>query len=1272
MIFGERLVGDIINGVHTGQVHWPNGTISYASINKTKKPINYLMLHSHNTGDYDLKRTLFTPKLEDIFTHDNEIIGKTKEGNWGVHLLIEKGKKADGSSDYIDLRGDSASTESTAGTGYDFKFTKGNLENQFPANTLKKDMRVKARNFRVSEFPSEFVETKVKALVNFDLNYEAANPKILERIAPENDKFLFEEGYEDKGFENPLQSGLSQEDKDLRAWPTEEETTRTDIADESKKLFFIEWNKDPLGRGDVFEKNTPVTEKTDVYAQWGHKLILDPMGGTFPGDSWQDLWELDSDGNLVRVFKTNIKTEAVEPIRESYTFVGWSKDRNANPSNWEENQFVPGLKTLQENITAYAVWKADIIETTNPDEAYDVDKQVKVEFYADEESKIGDSLKGLLNSTFENTETTEPVKYLAYILDKKADFIAIPIPEVTGKVGFTPKGNGELWQPTLPGERDTVMNQVYTAQYIDPELISHVNPDESPTPGVPSTHIRLTFHAGDQGTLSSKLNTITGNHSTLYIDVKKGLNWTQFKEAVPTVVANDGWKTGCWDPKLPEGNVLVENGDTEFTAVYIKEILDPEESAPSNYVKIGFYADENSKTGEPKKGTLSSTLNPTITEKKYIGYFVKNGHLFELIPVPKATAKTGFEVNANPKWTPELVTGELTEDKTYVVRYESNGIVPYEPSVPSNPTNREDSAIPEKDKDGDLITLSEYVIIAYNTDNNGTLKTSSEDTVGVDARSFLIRNGIRWNNDDVQATKPDVIAKDEYIFDKWELDIPTGGGEVVTRVMTAHFKLIDNIIPTTAEDSNRPSSKHVKIIFSNGENGEFVNSSDTKAYWVKQGSEIGTAQYPAPQIKANDEYRYDRWNENMPYKVTESDVDSGVKTLTAQYSLWEDIIPVTNEVSLPPSSKHVRVTFSTENNGEFTNQNVQTEFWVKKGVEIPESLSPEIKANQGFTHLGWDPQLAYKVKETDTDFTISAQYVADIVPVTQENEATAPSPEHFKVTFLAGNNGIFPDDSIPKAYWVKKDLKVSAINPRPEVTSNEGYSFKHWALEGSPETAYDFATILDGNITLVAQYEKVNYTIQVTGDTENALTVAGTAQMGDTVSITNSRPNDYKYTVKNDTTNEEISVSGGSFTMPASTVTITVEETEAKAFTLQDPVVTPVDNTTAVSAEEKALVTQAIKDANTSLPATASITVENDGKAIITFSDGSTKELAPEKTIREKASYTVTFNADGGTPVPDTQTVTEGEKATEPTAPTKTGYSFKHWALEGSPETAYD
>lgn len=56
----------------------------------------------------------------------------------------------------------------------------------------------------------------------------------------------------------------------------------------------------------------------------------------------------------------------------------------------------------------------------------------------------------------------------------------------------------------------------------------------------------------------------------------------------------------------------------------------------------------------------------------------------------------------------------------------------------------------------------------------------------------------------------------------------------------------------------------------------------------------------------------------------------------------------------------------------------------------------------------------------------------------------------------------------------------------------------------------------------------------------------------------------------------------------------------------------------------------------------------------------------------DKTVYTVTFDADGGTPVPSVQRVEAGNTITAPSAnPTKAGYSFLFWHLNGT-TTAYN
>ena len=86
---------------------------------------------------------------------------------------------------------------------------------------------------------------------------------------------------------------------------------------------------------------------------------------------------------------------------------------------------------------------------------------------------------------------------------------------------------------------------------------------------------------------------------------------------------------------------------------------------------------------------------------------------------------------------------------------------------------------------------------------------------------------------------------------------------------------------------------------------------------------------------------------------------------------------------------------------------------------------------------------------------------------------------------------------------------------------------------------------------------------------------------------------------------------------------------------------------------------------------TAEPTTAAPGAGVYTAEFSNLQFESQTKTVEipKIATYTVTFDADGGTPAPASQTVAQGAKATEPTAPTKTGYTFGGWYNDS---TKYD
>ena len=65
------------------------------------------------------------------------------------------------------------------------------------------------------------------------------------------------------------------------------------------------------------------------------------------------------------------------------------------------------------------------------------------------------------------------------------------------------------------------------------------------------------------------------------------------------------------------------------------------------------------------------------------------------------------------------------------------------------------------------------------------------------------------------------------------------------------------------------------------------------------------------------------------------------------------------------------------------------------------------------------------------------------------------------------------------------------------------------------------------------------------------------------------------------------------------------------------------------------------------------------------FNTTITKDITLVASWTEVAKYTVTFNSNGGSSVP-VQNITSGQKATQPANPTKNGYIFDGWKLNGN------
>jgi uncharacterized repeat protein (TIGR02543 family) len=191
----------------------------------------------------------------------------------------------------------------------------------------------------------------------------------------------------------------------------------------------------------------------------------------------------------------------------------------------------------------------------------------------------------------------------------------------------------------------------------------------------------------------------------------------------------------------------------------------------------------------------------------------------------------------------------------------------------------------------------------------------------------------------------------------------------------------------------------------------------------------------------------------------------------------------------------------------------------------------------------------------------------------------------------------------------KQNINAGETASEPEAMTRTGYNFLGW-FRGEEQTAFVFSTPLYEDTTLTAKWEAKTYKLTLTGDL--SATLAGEPiSAGDNVLV-----------------HDKVLV----ITLPTFN-----SQTQTRTFTVSIggvPVETPViDNNTYTVTVSGAVVAAVSVDA---------IPVE------------------------------VTFVANEGTPAPESPvTIDAGETISEPGVMTRTGYTFRHWAVLGNENTAF-
>lgn len=295
---------------------------------------------------------------------------------------------------------------------------------------------------------------------------------------------------------------------------------------------------------------------------------------------------------------------------------------------------------------------------------------------------------------------------------------------------------------------------------------------------------------------------------------------------------------------------------------------------------------------------------------------------------------------------------------------------------------------------------------------------------------------------------------------------------------------------------------------------------------------------------------------------------------------------------------------------------------------------PEPPTREGYTFKGWllDGQPYDFTQPVTGDITLTADWEQSML----------------SVTFDPGDGE--PVTSVSVAYGDTVD--------EPEAPTRDGYEFADWLLNGTP---YDFTQPVTKDLTLVADWMKAEHT--VTFDTDGGSPIdSQSITDGDTVDepkaptkdgyvfsgwLEDGKPYDFSTPVTSD-------------------ITLTAQWEKAA------PAVHVVSfDTGKGSPVPSQNVTDGDKATEPDMPTLEGYEFTGwllDGQPY-DFSTPVTDDITlTAEWVKTPVNHTVTFDTDGGAELPS-QTVADGETATQPEVPVRDGYVFLGWLLNGK---AYD
>ena len=318
------------------------------------------------------------------------------------------------------------------------------------------------------------------------------------------------------------------------------------------------------------------------------------------------------------------------------------------------------------------------------------------------------------------------------------------------------------------------------------------------------------------------------------------------------------------------------------------------------------------------------------------------------------------------------------------------------------------------------------------------------------------------------------------------------------------------------------------------------------------------------------------------------------------------------------------VTFDTDGGSFISTQTVN------EGEKVNKPINPTKK---GYIFDEW----IYQNKTYDFNLEVTQNLILRAKWVEVKEEV-----EQYIIKFDTDGGTEIPNQTIGKGNKVQ----------RPVDPTKEGYTFKEWTLN---EMTFDFETIVESNLELKAKWEEVV-------ETSNNITNTNTNQNNNNSNNTNNNNNSNNTSNNNASNNNSNTNNNNSNNSNNSNNNNNNNKPVAKKYTV-------VFNSNGGSSVASQTITEGNKATRPGNPTRSGYnfvrwTLNGSEYNFNTPVTGNITLVAQWNEI-VKNNYTVNFNSNGGSSV-QSQTVTEGNRATRPGNPTRTGYNFAGWTLNGS------